>query len=240
MGDQGQELPWSELRLVGVLAGFGSLGGFVSWIYAVTIGEPLPLDMPGAIAASVAVGAFAGVIGVLLLANIDSTKAFTRTVAIALVFGFFWKPTIEASKALIDQRKRERVEKQARALAAEADRAMAALSGTPKGPELRSNIGVATERFAQALAAAQRVENRNAQDALTRDLELAAIRAVAKLDDPEAAGRFHAALAEVSRPQLLTFWLSDPDFAATPTRIEAYGERKTAHRQHIQENIQIQ
>ena len=90
---------WKEPMLI---LAVGAAGGALSWLYAITIGQPPATQGAWTIFAWMAFGMAASFLGVYLIANTD-TRAIYRCLAFALVCGFAWKPTLEAAEALVDK-----------------------------------------------------------------------------------------------------------------------------------------
>lgn len=78
----------------------GGLGGILSWIYSLSVGEPLSLSLVPAFLSAIVLGMGAAFIGVYVLANSD-TQTLMRTLGFALLCGFCWKPVFDAGKALV-------------------------------------------------------------------------------------------------------------------------------------------
>jgi len=81
---------------------FGGIGGFLSWVYTVTMGKPIALIWYYAIPASIFLGTGAAFVGVYVIAHSD-TRAVMRCLGFALLCGFSWKPIYDAGSALVNQ-----------------------------------------------------------------------------------------------------------------------------------------
>jgi hypothetical protein len=78
----------------------GALGGFLSWLYSLILKQPLCDSALLALTCSVLFGVVAGGIGVYVFNLLDQNR-FARTFFIAIVFGFVWKPVVEAIPAYV-------------------------------------------------------------------------------------------------------------------------------------------
>ena len=85
----------------------GATGGVLSWIYAMTIGQPPATSGIWTLFAWMAFGMAAAYLGVYLIANTD-TSVLSRCLAFALLCGFSWKPTLEAADALYQKHTADR------------------------------------------------------------------------------------------------------------------------------------
>ena len=90
------------MKIVLLVAGAGGIGGFLSWVYAITVGQPPMLHSLLAIPASIALGAGAAFVGIFALAHTD-TRVLTRCLAFAVLCGLSWKPIYDAGNALVKQ-----------------------------------------------------------------------------------------------------------------------------------------
>lgn len=147
---------WREFGLVII---FGGIGGFLSWIYIITVGQPLPQTWWKAILASIALGMGAGFIGVYVIANSD-TRALFRCLGFALLCGFSWKPVYDAGGALIKQTTTRQAEQQVLSLSKTSEKLALDLSKAP--PELLpSKINETTKTTIDLLRALPKVDNPN-------------------------------------------------------------------------------
>jgi hypothetical protein len=88
---------FSKMRIPAYVIASGAVGGILSWIYSITVGDPFHEDSIVAIASAVPLGMGAGFVGVYVLANSD-TRALARTLGIAMLCGMFWKPVYDAGR----------------------------------------------------------------------------------------------------------------------------------------------
>lgn len=147
---------WREFGLVVM---FGGIGGFLSWIYIITVGQPLLQTWWKAIPASIVLGMGASFIGVYVIANSD-TRALFRCLGFALLCGFSWKPVYDAGGALIKQTTTRHAEQQVLNLSKTSQKLASALSKTP--PELLpSKINETTKTTTDLLWAFFKVDNPN-------------------------------------------------------------------------------
>lgn len=92
------KLDWREITAVLVA---GAIGGFASWVYGLSVGEPVAGGF-WAIPRTLFMGAFAAWIGVYFIAATDMTK-FVHALAFAAACGLAWKPVCDAGSALVQQ-----------------------------------------------------------------------------------------------------------------------------------------
>ena len=78
----------------------GSAGGFCGVLASKVLDQPFPGGALWAWAAAPFLGALAGFVGVIMLANSDR-RDLARCVAFAAVCGFAWKPVLDAVTALV-------------------------------------------------------------------------------------------------------------------------------------------
>src|SRR5688572_19217252 len=88
---------WREIRFVLAL---GAAGGVASWVYGLTVSNPVPGGR-WALLVSILFGAFAAGLGVYVLTHTD-TSAVGRTIFFAALCGFVWKPVVDAGRAFMD------------------------------------------------------------------------------------------------------------------------------------------
>lgn len=92
------DVNWKE---VGLIAGAGAIGGFLSLIYSLTVGvPPVTETFPWAFLAYLALGAGASVIGVYLIAKTD-TRQVAHCLAFAIACGVSWAPIFDGASALV-------------------------------------------------------------------------------------------------------------------------------------------
>jgi hypothetical protein len=80
----------------------GSVGGFLSVLYAWLVKKELPRNIPMGLLCSAIAGALAAPIGVFVLANSD-TSDFRRCLIFAGICGFSWRSILEQASALINK-----------------------------------------------------------------------------------------------------------------------------------------
>ena len=90
----------TDWRPAAVVALFGAVGGLTAWVWSVTLGEPLVVSTLGAVAGNVFFGMVAGFVGIYALIR-DPSRTLLHSLALALLFGFVWKPTLEAGRELV-------------------------------------------------------------------------------------------------------------------------------------------
>lgn len=106
------DVNWRELRYIAIA---GSIGGLLSWVYSqvdleiTSTGWWKTLEWWKVIPFAL-LGAGAAPMGVYILANVDM-KAPARALIFAVACGFSWKPVLDASGALINQRETDRTDR---------------------------------------------------------------------------------------------------------------------------------
>lgn len=157
-GNQESQKPMdANLKIAFLVALFGAIGGFLSWVYAAVLGQPFSQSWWVAALASTSLGMGAAFLGVFLIANTD-TKALLRCLAFAMLCGFSWKPVYDAAGAFINQEINTKQERETMKLFALAKISAAELSKAR--PEQIPEIAFkASEANLAALRAASKVEN---------------------------------------------------------------------------------
>jgi hypothetical protein len=79
---------------------FGCIGGLTTWVWLYATGTPQDGGIGAALATNMFLGAVAGFIGVYVL-KVDTSRFVLHTLALALLCGFAWKPTLEAGRAYV-------------------------------------------------------------------------------------------------------------------------------------------
>lgn len=129
----------------------GAVGGLLSWVYSLAVGNRLSLSGWQAVGASVALGVGASWIGVYLLAHTD-TSDLARALAFALLCGFAWKPVFDAGTALVEKRQVIKAEQKI----AELEDAIAKLSDTQDGAQAEAVVKLAKDAIETTSAADRR------------------------------------------------------------------------------------
>lgn len=152
-------IDWREVGLV-TLA--GALGGAVSLVYSITVGNaPVVAPLPWGAPAYAVLGATAALLGVYLIAKTDTRHAY-HCLVFAVACGISWAPIFDGASALVRQN-RERI---INAKVEEQAKEVRAIAG-----QLRT---VPLDRLKPtATAANQRVESLFAAASETRDPKLA-------------------------------------------------------------------
>lgn len=83
----------------GLVALFGGIGGLTAWVWLYAIGTPPDEGIAG-VFTNIFLGIIAGFIGVYVL-KVDASRFLTHTLALALLCGFAWKPTLEAGREYV-------------------------------------------------------------------------------------------------------------------------------------------
>ncbi len=147
---------------------FGAFGGALSWVYAVTIGQPLQTNLLLSLAASTVLGTGAAFVGVYVIANTD-TRAFLRCLGFALLCGFSWKPVYDAGSALVNQQVKL---SQAKEVTQKTTAAVAELSAIPP-EQLIPKLREATALAETSVAAVNKVDDPTAAAEATQKTQLA-------------------------------------------------------------------
>ena len=79
---------------------FGAIGGVTAYVWSTNIGDPSLSNGTAGIAVNIFLGAVASFIGVYAL-KVDSTRFILHTLALALLFGLAWKPTLQAGRDFV-------------------------------------------------------------------------------------------------------------------------------------------
>lgn len=92
----------NQFSMMGLVAGFGAIGGLISWVLqAATGGHLLPFAWYWSVPAALLLGGGAAGIGVYVLANTDLT-ATGRALFFALLCGVFFRPVWRAGSDFIN------------------------------------------------------------------------------------------------------------------------------------------
>ncbi|MGI0117507.1 hypothetical protein [Zooshikella sp. RANM57] len=90
---------WKEIVFITVA---GGIGGCLSLVYSITVGNPPTVELPVGILAYIFLGMGAGFLGVYVIAKTD-TSQFAHALGFAIACGLSWAPIMDASTALIKQ-----------------------------------------------------------------------------------------------------------------------------------------
>ncbi len=95
------DINWKEVGLVTV---FGGLGGALSLVYSLTVGNPPAIQLPWGLLAYIFLGMGAGYLGVYVIAKTD-TRQLTHCLGFAVACGLSWAPIMDATTALVENNK---------------------------------------------------------------------------------------------------------------------------------------
>lgn len=127
---------WFRLGLV------GAAGGLVSWLYSVTIGTPMRVAPPLAVAACVVFGVTATFFGVFL-AN-TAQQPLSRALLFGLICGFCWRPVLEAGEAYVKRLPQAKLEARAETDSRALTGAVAGMTRTDPAARVRAAEHVLT------------------------------------------------------------------------------------------------
>ncbi|MDH3254530.1 MAG: hypothetical protein OEM62_06020 [Acidobacteriota bacterium] len=179
------------------VVGFGGVGGLLSWVWSITVGEPISDSTTKAIAAALVLGMGAGFVGVYVLGNSD-TKVLLRTLGFALLCGFSWKPVFEAGQALVTSR----VESQAAHEALATVQADLEAVDTASGKELAVKLAQLEASSQELLKTRQHVSDRR----IRRQIDDVVGKAIVTIDEmaDEAPVESARALGSIAATATLT------------------------------------
>ena len=154
-----------------IVAGIAAVGGFLSWLFGLYLGNDPHYSALVDLIVSILLGAGAGIIFVYLIANTDRSD-MTRLCALALLSGFFWEAVWVGSRVLIERQSENMT------VAAVEDAAMRAETLTDSlataSPEERAaildEIERETKRVAELTAKVDSVSRRAEIDSATEPL----------------------------------------------------------------------
>jgi hypothetical protein len=185
----------------------GGVGGFLSWVYSLVLKQPLCDSTLLAFSSSVLFGILAGGTAVYVFNLLDQNR-FARTFYIAVIFGFVWKPVVEAIPAYVKKTTVAFTESSAKDSASKAEEASKKL--TPgKPPEvLKSDIKTTGDQAVKAVAALPDVKGSTATHQTVSQGAVRAVEALGELalksNDPSVTKEATEALNKVGAAALST------------------------------------
>ena len=157
----------------------GACGGLLSWIYSLVLKQPLCDGPLLAFMSSVLFGMLAGGIAIYVFNILDQAR-FARTFFIAVMFGFVWKPVVEAIPAYVKKTTTAFTEGSAKESASKAEEAAKKLAPDKPADALKPEIKTASEQAVKAVTALPDVKS-SAQAHQT--VSQSAVRAVEALGE---------------------------------------------------------
>lgn len=92
------DINWKEFGLVAL---FGAVGGALSLVYSLTVGNPPVISpLPWGIFAYTFLGAASGPLGVYLIAKTDTQRHAIHCLMFAAACGFSWAPILDGTSGL--------------------------------------------------------------------------------------------------------------------------------------------
>ena len=135
----------------------GACGGLLSWIYSLVLKQPLCDSALLAFVSSVLFGMLAGGIAIYVFNILDQAR-FARTFFIAIMFGFVWKPVVEAIPAYVKKATAAFTESSAKDSASKAEEASKKLEPNKPADVLKSDIKTTGDQAVRAVAALPEVK----------------------------------------------------------------------------------
>ncbi len=129
----------------------GAAGGLLSWLYSLVLKQPLCDSVLLSLISSILFGVLAGGTGVYVFKLVDQS-VFARTFFIAVLFGFVWKPIIEAIPDYVRKTTQTILDSKAEEIAAKATASSEKL--TPEGDpaNLKPQIKTTGDEAVKAVA----------------------------------------------------------------------------------------
>jgi hypothetical protein len=192
---------------IGWIVFAGAVGGLLSWLYSLVLRQPLCDSVLLAFTCSILFGSVAGGTAVYIFKLVDQS-VFARTFFIAVIFGFVWKPVIEAIPAYVKKTTQTFLDSKAEALAAKATASSEKLIPEGDPANLKPQIKTTGDEAVKAVAALPDVKSStDAHQAVTESAVTAvgALRDVAiKNEDPSVKKEATEALSKVGNAALST------------------------------------
>lgn len=147
---------WKEIGLVALA---GLIGGEVSLVYSLTVGNvPAIEPLPWGVFSYAFLGLAAGLFGVYLLAKTDTRHAI-HCLMFAAACGMSWAPIFDGASALVQQNREKVLDAKVR-VQVEAVRAVAAKLRTTPPDQLAPTTAVAVQQVESLLVAATETKDR--------------------------------------------------------------------------------
>jgi hypothetical protein len=185
----------------------GACGGFLSWVYSLVLKQPLCDSRPLALSASVLFGILAGGIAIYVFNMLDQAR-FARTFFIAVMFGFVWKPIVEAIPAYVKKTTVAFTESSAKDSASKAEEAAKQLTPEKSADTLKPEIKTTSDRAVKAVAALPEVKSSTETHQAVSQGAVRAVEALGELviksGDPSVKKEATEALNKVGTAALST------------------------------------
>jgi len=200
----GSKRNWND---IGWIVFAGAAGGLLSWLYSLVLKQPLCDSVLLAFTCSVFFGIVAGGTGVYVFKLVDQS-VFARTFFIAILFGFVWKPVIEAIPAYVKKTTLAFVESDAKEIAAKTEETSQQLKPQGNPETLKSQIKTTSDAAVKAVAALPEVKSSSDTHRVVSDSAVTAIAALGEVaiknNDPTVAKQATEALSRVGSAALST------------------------------------
>jgi len=171
--------PKRDWNGIGWIVLAGACGGMLSWVYSLVLKQPLCDSVLLAFVSSVLFGMLAGGIAIYVFNILDKAR-FARTFFIAVMFGFVWKPVVEAIPAYVKKTTAAFTESSAKDSASKAEEAANKLTPEKTADALKPDIKTASEQAVKAVAALPEVKSSTETH---QTVSQGAVRAVEALGD---------------------------------------------------------
>src|SRR5256886_10452037 len=155
----------------------GAIGGFLSWVYSLVLKQPLCDSILLAFSSSVLFGILAGGTAVYVFNLLDQSR-FARTFFIAVIFGFVWKPVVEAIPAYVKKTTLGFVESNAKEVAAKTEETSQQLKPQGNPATLKSQIKTTTDDAVKAVATLPDVKSSSETHRVVSDSAVTAVAAL--------------------------------------------------------------
>jgi hypothetical protein len=192
---------------IGWIVFASAAGGFLSWLYSTVLKQPLCDSLLLSFTCSILFGILAGGTGVYVFKLVDQS-VFARTFFIAVVFGFVWKPIVEAIPAYVKKTTLAFAESDAKDIAQKTEQTSQQLKPQGNSETLKSQIKTTTDDAVKAVATLPDVKSSTDTHRVVSDSAVTAITALgevaAKNNDPAVQKQATEALSKVGSAALST------------------------------------
>jgi hypothetical protein len=192
---------------IGWIVFASAAGGLLSWLYSLVLKQPLCDSVLLSFTCSILFGIVAGGTGVYVFKLVDQS-VFARTFFIAVVFGFVWKPIVEAIPAYVKKTTLGFVESNAKEVAAKTEETSQQLKPQGNSETLKSQIKTTTDDAVKAVATLPDVKSSSDTHRVVSDSAVSAITALGGVairnNDPAVTKQATEALSKVGSAALST------------------------------------